>query len=298
MTRVLLLALVAACGSPSTSQPPDPAVAPPARLALPPGVELAEVVAVGYEPAVGVTPDVVVSLSAITVRGKAIVALDNGAIPAAELEGGALGLKIIKLADVSRQLAGTPDAPGSDGSMTFSPDGSGPDPRRISLAFDRRTTYRLMISVLYSLKQTRDIKHFAVLARAGNRTVQVPLNLPDRSAANLLDDRAPQPLSMFVSVSPTEILVWSVSGEEGTLRKPKRSIARSSKTAMIDLGATLAEIVHRRWPRQRGETDRSIVLQADGNTTMQDVADLLGTLRASADGKPLFPDVLLSSGFE
>ncbi len=37
---------------------------------------------------------------------------------------------------------------------------------------------------------------------------------------------------------------------------------------------------------------------ADGQTTMQVVAELMFAMRMTPDNKPLFPDILLSSGFE
>ncbi len=281
MTRLLLLVVLAAACSSSNSQLPG--------FVLPPEIELPEVVMGGYEPATGTTADVVVSRSAISVRGTEFVSLDDGVISAAELE---RGVTISKLAYVGRQLAGYPDTTRSDTPSTCDSEEPKPEPRPLLLAFDRRTNYGLLINVVASLRLAGNTR-FAVLARAGGRTVQVPIDVHYRSGIACGYDPAPEPLWLHVLVSRTEILLWSNSRQE-----PKRTIIRSTKTAVIDLGATLSEIVQRRWPRERRNADRKIVFMAVDETSMQDVAELLGTLRAAPDGKPLFPDVEVSSDYK
>ena len=106
----------------------------------------------------------------------------------------------------------------------------------------------------------------------------------------------PGPARLFVTVTKDKLLVWSVTGEEGTLRDPKATLA---PTDTAKLSAVLAEIVQRRWPYGVRPADGNrIVVQADGDIPMQTVASIFGAVRATPDGKPLFPDIMLSSGFE
>jgi biopolymer transport protein ExbD len=110
------------------------------------------------------------------------------------------------------------------------------------------------------------------------------------------DDR---PIMLAVSVTATELILWSITGLEGTLGSPKLRVPRASATAVADLSRALDEIVQRRWDgKNRPETSHGIIVQADGATTMQAVSEILAAVRATPDGKVLFRDILLSIGFE
>jgi hypothetical protein len=63
-------------------------------------------------------------------------------------------------------------------------------------------------------------------------------------------------------------------------------------TAMIELSSVLSEIATRRWSDARRPM---IAMQADAEVPAQLIAQVIGALRATADGKVLFPDVALSS---
>jgi hypothetical protein len=108
----------------------------------------------------------------------------------------------------------------------------------------------------------------------------------------------PEPIKLVVSLLHDRVVLWSISGLEGTLHEPKATIATTEPTAMAQLSTALVEIVHRRWPGQRPDDTRNMILMLDGKTSMQATTELLGAVRAAADGTVLFPDVLLSSGFE
>src|SRR5262245_34056363 len=61
---------------------------------------------------------------------------------------------------------------------------------------------------------------------AGLILVQIDTTLPDRAPPNAkpatpAQDPKDQPLKLFLSVSPTEMTLWSATGLEGTLRDPK-----------------------------------------------------------------------------
>jgi hypothetical protein len=101
-----------------------------------------------------------------------------------------------------------------------------------------------------------------------------------------------------VSVSKTELILWSISGLEGTLKMPKQRIPRSSATAVADLNKALATIVSSRYAKSRPETSHEIILMADRATTIQDTLEIAAAMRTTADGSELFRDIMLSSGFE
>lgn len=101
------------------------------------------------------------------------------------------------------------------------------------------------------------------------------------------------PLSVVVSVTPSEIVLWSISGLEGTLANPKLRLSAGDPDALPKLEAALAEIVERRWRgKERPEPSREIVFMADASIPMQRVVEIMAAIR------PAFPDLLLSSGFE
>ena len=99
-------------------------------------------------------------------------------------------------------------------------------------------------------------------------------------------DPTAQPVKMIVSVSKTEIIVWSVSQLEGTLQQPKARFALDSPTAAADLAAAVTEVATRR------QHETQIIFQADGATSLQRVAELVAAI------KPAYPDVVFSSDFE
>lgn len=103
-----------------------------------------------------------------------------------------------------------------------------------------------------------------------------------------------RPVRLAVAIAKSEVLLWSFSGLEGTLARPKLTVPLDGAGA--PLRAALEEIVARRWRgRQR---EQSILIMADGDTPMQRVAEIVAAVRATAGGEPLFPDLIFSSGFE
>ncbi len=100
-------------------------------------------------------------------------------------------------------------------------------------------------------------------------------SLPDHAPAGAVGDTDPavppdeQPLQLVVSITPTEIRLWSISGLEGTLAEPKARIAKRPEGAeekydYMALNKALGEIVKRRWPD--GDAPRpGNDMDADGN---------------------------------
>jgi hypothetical protein len=295
-----VIAVMCACGSHGGEEPQGKAVteqkpAPPSRAL--PNVVLPEVKA-GLPPAPLDGVPVIVSERAIVIDGTAIVAVADADVDPAEKEGGALGVKITRLAEFARQLLAVQDAhhPGQ------------PRPPML-LAFHPKTTYRLVTSTIFSLKpQAR----FVLLARTGDTIVGAPIELPSRAPAvrvaagnveldsdqlgNKFGPPPPLQLDLIVSATKDKVLLWSISGREGTIAQPKVTVARTNLAALT---AALVEIRDRRFVGQtRSDDDKSMVIQLDGSLTAQDLLELIAAVRVAGDATELFPLIRLSSGFE
>jgi hypothetical protein len=116
----------------------------------------------------------------------------------------------------------------------------------------------------------------------------------------IMQDPDKMPIGLVVAMPKDKLLVWSISGMEGTLQAPLLAADLADPTAMKRLNAVLVDIVKRRWEgKDRPPATQTIVLMADDATTMQAIADVLVAVRTTVDGgTPLFPDVHLSRGFE
>jgi biopolymer transport protein ExbD len=439
--RILCVALLVACGDGKAVEPTEPAKSDP-RLAM----DLPKMSA-GYLPYVEAPTSVIVSPTAIVMDGTSIVAVRDGVVDPQELEGGRLGMKIEKLA---RFTKATIESTKAD---------------RAALLFDRNTPYRLMVSVMFSMKSDGMLKRFELVGTSGGKLVSVPIVLPDKRPASFTvvggrqpgddlmaqlagvkeqgaqvkvgsasvldaklapastlttdqvkakivsayarglrrcagkDDRsrirvpvevtidrtgrmtkpkikakpavasclegllvtwrwpvpkdadgepievalsmtleiepmfadvepgpptnadalrgdmairggadleplpapAPEdrPLGMFVSITKDQMLVWSISQLEGTLREPLKRLSLKEPNAIAQLTEVLTGVIERRWSgKPRSPDTLSIVIQADSATTVQWVAEVIGAVRKTKDGKDLFPDIQLSTGFE
>jgi hypothetical protein len=109
-----------------------------------------------------------------------------------------------------------------------------------------------------------------------------------------------QPLGIVVAITKTDVIVFSISALEGTLREPRLSLPLTSPDGPQKVSRLLEDIAKRRWggKAKRAEHDLDIVVMADPATPMQKVAEVFGAVRASPNGTELFPRVRLSAGFE
>ena len=272
MSRLAIL-VVCACGSSAAPPKVDlkgSAAPTTSTSTLTPGVELAEVALHGFEVADRVTATISIAQNSITVSGRTIVDLQDGRVAPAELQ----GPTISKLAAITPGLAQT---------------------ERVVLSVDRRVPYATVVATLATVKQA-PMSRFGLLARAGAHVVMVPFTLPAQAPNNKA--AASPPLQLVVSISKSELRLWSLSGLEGTLAQPRFAAKREDKAALEDLARALDEIVGKRFPRRTAEDDRTILVMAEGELPMQALAEVLGAVRASAEGKELFPDVMFSLGVE
>ncbi len=132
---------------------------------------------------------------------------------------------------------------------------------------------------------------------------QIDTTLPDHASASTKPSVTPkvtpdeQPLQLMVSVTKNRMVLWSVSGLEGTLQEPKATIGlvpRENTSApqgydYPKLNQALIEIATRRWAgKRRPKNTYEILLQADGEIPYETVIKVMDNMRRPMpDVKPL-----------
>ncbi len=155
--------------------------------------------------------------------------------------------------------------------------------KALTMFLDRTTPYRSLIEIAVSAREA-GVKELYFATQTSNGAVAAPLAL--LSPAELANVPG-----IMVSVLEREILIWSRSGLEGTLAKPKRSISFDHPHALRELTSTLEDIVQRWWlPRDA----RTVSLQADETVPVQTIAHVIGALRETTEGRVLFSSVALA----
>ena len=219
----------------------------------------------------------VITKTGIVVEGRAIVAVADGDVDPAEKEGGALGIMVPRLRDFTKALV----------AEQAKRPGASPEPVLAVIA-DPSTPYRLLLASLFSTK-TAGIRRFLLGVNTGATTKAIPLVLPDAKAA-------PRGLGLVVSLTRDHLQLWSISGQEGSLKQPKLEVPSDR---LADVQKALAEIVARRWKgKPRPDVEREVLVQPAGDIPLQALASLLVAVRTNTDGSELFPEVRLGSGFE
>ncbi|MBP9086490.1 MAG: biopolymer transporter ExbD [Kofleriaceae bacterium] len=148
---------------------------------------------------------------------------------------------------------------------------------------------------------------------------QINTTLPDSAAASTASTQKPeekpedQPLKLVVSITREQVLLWSITGLEGTLLQPKATFKRSGRvgdpcdggymceTGSCDIASSkcitskevdvpvfeyekiseaLFEIANRRYlGRNRGPKTYQITLMADGGTPYSTIVSMMGAMR-------------------
>jgi biopolymer transport protein ExbD len=205
-----------------------------------------------------------ITAGGIAIEGKAIVAVRNGDVEPAEKEGGALGINIPRVGRFAAALAAELTKHGKPlAGMT--------------LVVDPGTPFRLLVEAMFSVKAA-GFARFAIAVHAGAATKAIPIEMPDSKQA-----KAATGLRMVVSVTKDKIVVWSISGTEGTLRRPAQALALDHTA---DLAAALAAIA------AKHQDDHTIVIMCDRALPMQNLAEVLVAALSA------FPTLWLSTGFE
>lgn len=208
------------------------------------------------------SPTAVVTPQVIVVEGKPLVAIANGDVDASEKEGGAMGIKIVRVANFAAALAAE---------LTK----QGKPPRGMTLVVTPATPYRLLTEVMYSVRSAC-AGTFFLAVKTGTAIKAIPIDMPTKVEKTV-------GLGMAVAITRDRISVWSLSGQEGTLKQPKQELARDH---VADLAPVLAAIA------AKHPDDHAILVIADAETPTQVIATVLAAAR------PAFPTIHLGSGFE
>ena len=121
---------------------------------------------------------------------------------------------------------------------------------------------------------------------------QLDTTLPDHVPANATKpvnpDKSPdEQIQLVASVTQTQMIVWSISGLEGTLSSPKVAVPRVKGPAGAaprydypQLNAALVDIAARRWQgRPRPCDSYEVILQADPGLPYETIVDVMDNLR-------------------
>lgn len=276
--RLLLIACLVACGStpPPPEQPAEVVTTPPPVTdTVSPGIELPEVASTGFDRADRAVAQIAASPTALTVKGKPVIALSDGKVDAADLTGGALGMIIPKLREH------TSDFPTAG----------------VVLQLDRRTPFTTLMQIMSTLQASK-LLAVSILARTGANTVTAPIAVPANPAGawvrhTVPPDGKPAPhVQPAIALSSSELKLFSISGTAGTLAKPALVMKTNPGINLVELGRKLTEL-RTKYPYP---DDQTMVVVADGTLPIQVVLEVIATVRATPEGKPLYPDIVLSSG--
>jgi biopolymer transport protein TolR len=140
-------------------------------------------------------------------------------------------------------------------------------------------------------------------AAAGFILGQINTTLPDSVPADQMAPSEPaknpdvKPLQLIVSTTKQGMILWSISGLEGTLEAPKARINR--RTTKPDeapsydykaLNDALYEIAARRWKgKVRALDTYEIILQADPDIPYETIVHILDAVRRKLPGGDLKP---------
>jgi hypothetical protein len=216
---------------------------------------------------------VIITPVALVVEGEQVASLHDGAVDPADLE----GMTIPRL------------------------------DRLLGVLFTQTKDTTLTVSIAPEVPYATVAAVVQTIARAGGEPVlrsegvaeSVPLLVPKAAAAP--DPTAlTEPLGMIAVIDQGKLVLFSISGLEGTMAQPKTTIDLAEPEAPARLGKVLGEIVDRRWSGgvARAPEDRRLVVQAEPTTPTRVLMPLLAAARHAPDGRDLFPDVALAVGFE
>jgi biopolymer transport protein ExbD len=153
----------------------------------------------------------------------------------------------------------------------------------VVLQVDRRVPSRTLVQVLVSL-HVAGHAHARLLARAGAEIMSAPVALAPELTRDVMlaaTDGAP----LEVEVTTTEIRLV-----RGPWRQPLLTLRLDRGIDLRELTAALAQL------RSQDRSGRVVVVRVDGGIPVQEVVDVIGAVRATAEGAPLYPDVVLAVG--
>jgi hypothetical protein len=161
---------------------------------------------------------------------------------------------------------------------------------RIAIAADGRLPSSVLAATLLSAR-SRELRGFDLVVGGGRDETVLPIELPRPKPKRppTMPDAPDEDVGLLVSISGPEVVLWSTSGLEGTLRAPKLRVPlapAAERTAA--LRKALADIVAR-----RGKKGSTLIVISGRDVTVQTLVELFAAVRAGDDGTELFPDALL-----
>lgn len=183
-----------------------------------------------------------------------------------------------------------------------SPDSPQSGPRTLTIAVGSDVPYETVMRVIASASRESAGFTATEFLIAGSTKVgglrQQQFDL--RSRVAVIEENPPnaieRPLSLVVTITRDKLILWSLSGLEGTLKQPRVTLAPTDTKALTE---ALQDIVSRRWPDgNRDASSRDIVIMANSYVLMHSVLDIAAACRATSDGTELFPNIMFSVGFE
>jgi hypothetical protein len=161
--------------------------------------------------------------------------------------------------------------------------GASGDP--IGIALEPQLRYLRVAELLQSLKSA-GYRNVALLAGGAKA---IPLELLD---ADQIGATGVRPV---VTVRGGSVMLWSMSGEEGTQDKPKAKLTAGGTFA--ELTSALSDIVNKRWANGRPRTsdDKSIIVQVGNLETADTLLNVLAAVRGDSTLE-LFPNIYLAGG--
>jgi biopolymer transport protein ExbD len=243
-------------------------------------------------------PLLVIATDAIRLEERAIVPLVSGKVPDSAMRDGPLGLTIQPLVPALQQwVRPAVDGPGHHGRPASTGVGV-----FATLLVAPSVSYRVVFQVIASARDAGASRFVILVASPDGSLGAFELRLPQHvSAAQLSESAGDPPVQLIVSLTERKLLLWSLSGLEGTLQKPRLELAArpdggGAALHQFDtarLQSTLAALADARWAGGvPPDGQREIIVQGDRDTPFQTIVDVMVAAGARADGRELFPDVL------
>lgn len=228
-------------------------------------------------------PAVVISASQVGFAGAAVAEVVNGTIHAAELEGGLANPRIARLQQLAAGHLKLPEA------ETW---------EAVVVAVDPSLPSELALLVARTFRAVEQ-RRLAFLVRTAEGPGVVPVTVMDAApaVASPSPSKNPdeQPIGMVVVLMPDRVVVWSLSGLEGTLASPRLALQPANDSAWrTKLRDDLTGVATRRWGgRERPDDQQTIHVVVDGKVASGDLVAAIAAVRHDAKGQALFPDVQL-----
>ena len=219
----------------------------------------------------------VVTETAMVLDGTEVVAVHAGQVDPADVEGGARGLAIPKLAALAAAQAAH-------------------NPSPLAIAAVPTTTYQTLVRAVSSVRTSYPT--LALLVRSHDGVGAVPLTFPatNRLEADLARlaasggeaKPAAPPLQMAMMISADRVMLFSFDGREGSPGQPLTQVALADVAAAATEVATALAAVAARNPA--AASPRQLIVMAPPGAPLATVLPLMAAARAS------FPELVLSTG--